>query len=249
MGVVCGRCCQCYEILPAAAMSESRLNATNHVKLAATEIFKITRFITAYHTSVLLNDEEFFFTDRGIIRDFRLASHHGSPSEILELGFTCRSGDEFFAVLSPQFPPGTYDHVLKNCNTFSDVGLYYLLGRRLHRRYSALERVGQVAGTEIIQKFVLSSYEPNKMSQGYTVDDSIAIIDRMFAQEHKARGKEIIAVDSSAMRLQHLQANDVACTSSRVYAQISVAPETGTSLEADLDSSLESCFTPQAIAA
>jgi len=53
-------------------------DAINQVELAASELFTVPGFATAYHTSVIVNGEEFFFSDSGIFNDRALTSHQGT---------------------------------------------------------------------------------------------------------------------------------------------------------------------------
>lgn len=152
--------------------------AVNRVELAATELFRIPGLATAYHTSVVVNGEEFFFSDSGIFNDRALTSHQGSPSERFELGMSSKTGAQLMRALTAHFRPGSYDLIRKNCNSFSDCAIYYLLRKRLQSRFSALERLGQRASHELLQKFTQGSYVPNKAAEAYKVDDVLRAIDR-----------------------------------------------------------------------
>lgn len=151
--------------------------ATNKVELAASELFSIQIF-TAYHTSILVNGEEFFFSDSGIFSDRALTSHQGSPSERTELGFSTKTGAQLLQALQPYFRPSTYDLVRKNCNSFSDCATYYLLGKRLERRFSALEKIGQ-ANTELLKQVTKGAYMPNQAAADFQVDTVIASLDKL----------------------------------------------------------------------
>ncbi|CAE8697287.1 unnamed protein product [Polarella glacialis] len=117
--------------------------ATNKVELAASEIFGVPGIARIYHTSVLVNGEEYYFSNGGIFCDRLLSSHRQAPHERRCLGWSNRAGPQLLNALSSHFRPGSYDLLGKNCNTFSDCALYYLLRIRLERRYSAMDRVGK----------------------------------------------------------------------------------------------------------
>lgn len=151
----------------------------NRVELAASELFNIPGLATAYHTSVVVNGEEFFFSDSGVFNDRVLTSHQGQPSERVDLGFSSHTGAQLLRVLSPHFRAGTYDLVRKNCNSFTDCAVYYLLRKRLDRRYSALERLGQRATPELLHRFTKGMYQPNPASESYRTDDVLKELDRL----------------------------------------------------------------------
>lgn len=154
---------------------------TNRVELAASELelFAVSGLATAYHTSVLVNGEEFFFSDSGIFNDRALTSHQGSPSERVDLGMSGRTGAQLLHALGPFFRPGTYDLVRKNCNSFSDCALHYLLGRRLENRFAALDRLGQLASPEMLQRMTKGMYHPNPAAAQYKTSEVLAELDRL----------------------------------------------------------------------
>jgi len=141
---------------------------TNHVELAASELFTVPGFATAYHTSVIVNDEEFFFSDSGILWDRVLTSHQGKPSEIVDLGYSRHNGLQLLCVLQPYFAPSSYDLVRKNCNSFSDCALHFLLRKRLDKKYSALERLGQRASMTLLQRVTKGMYIPNQVAANFS---------------------------------------------------------------------------------
>mmetsp|Transcript_43776 Transcript_43776/g.103447 ORF Transcript_43776/g.103447 Transcript_43776/m.103447 type:complete len:324 (+) Transcript_43776:115-1086(+) len=151
--------------------------ATNKVELAATELFKVPGFASAYHTSIVVNGEEYFFSDSGIISDRNLASHGGAPSEQREVGYSTRAGWQLYAAMQAHFRPSTYDLVRKNCNSFSDCALHYLLGKRLDRKYSVMERVGQV-NPDLLHSATKGVYAPNPAASSFSVDAVIRAVEK-----------------------------------------------------------------------
>lgn len=168
------RCC-----VPSRSLSgqgdeeDARGPATNHIQLAASELFNVPGLATAYHTSVLVNGEEFFFSDSGILWDRALTSHQGKPSELVDVGFSPYTGVQLLNSLQPHFMPGSYDLIRKNCNSFSDVALYFLLRKRLDKKYSALERLGQRASPDMLQRFTKGMYVPNHVASSFCSDKVI----------------------------------------------------------------------------
>jgi hypothetical protein len=156
---------------------DSTSSATNVVELAASKLFSIPALASAYHTSVLVNGEEFFFSDSGIFSDRALSSHAGMELERKVMGTSKWTGSQLLRVLSPHFKPGTYDLLRKNCNAFSDCALYFLLQERLEGRFSALERLGQ-SNTSLVQSFTKGAYSPNPVAENFKVSEVIAAISK-----------------------------------------------------------------------
>lgn len=165
--------------------NESGLLRTNRVELAATTLFSIPAIGSAYHTSVVVNGEEFFFSDSGIFSDRVFSSHEGKPTELMEIGFSHRTGLQVLHCLSSHFQPGTYDLLRKNCNSFSDCALHLLLNTRLERRFSALERLGQ-GNMGLVQKFTQGSYQQNPAAASFNVSEVIAALDNIDPEELQA---------------------------------------------------------------
>lgn len=170
--------------LSACCVAERNLEASNlafnKVELAASELLNLT-VATAYHTSVVVNGEEFFFSDSGIFSDRALNSHQTNPSERIELGYSQKTGSQLLRALQPYFKSGTYDLVRKNCNSFSDCAVYYLLGQRLERRFCALEKLGQ-ANTDLLSQITKGMYTPNPVVDDFQVETVLASLDKIGEQ-------------------------------------------------------------------
>jgi hypothetical protein len=185
MGNALLRCCLPARNLPEQFDDDSSVGlATNRVELASSELFSIPGLATAYHTSVLVNGEEFFFSDSGIFTDRALTSHQGQPSERVELGYSRKTGSQLLRALRPHFRPGTYDLIRKNCNSFSDCAVYYLMRRRLEGKYSALERLGQRASLDLLQRFTKGMYMPNQAAADYDSEEVILTLDQPESEEN-----------------------------------------------------------------
>jgi len=142
---------------PSGDNEEGCAGAINKVEIAASELFSIPGIGTAYHTSIVVNGEEFFFSDSGIFSDRVMSSQ----------------------ALEAHFMPGTYDLLRKNCNSFSDCALSFLLKQRLDRKYSTLERYGQCISHELLKKFIDSTYQPNPAAAPYRSDAVIAELSKV----------------------------------------------------------------------
>lgn len=122
------------------------------IALAATQLFSVVG-ITAYHTSIVVDDMELFFDGGGIVLADAFWSHEWSlgiqslegsaiETEVLQLGTTTWHVANAIDMLGPFFQDGSYDVLRKNCNSFSDAAIYLLTGRneRLDARFNRLER-------------------------------------------------------------------------------------------------------------
>jgi len=132
--------------------------------------------VAAFHSSVLIDGEEFCFSGTaGITVGRSTASHEplGTRPRVVNVGSTLRSGGELLAVLEPHFAPGTYDLCRKNCNTFSDCALYFLIQRRLHSRYVKLERICSMLPA-VVQLVSGGIYEPNPLADDFCTEKLIS---------------------------------------------------------------------------
>jgi len=121
------------------------------VRLAATEILQVAG-LSGYHTSIIVDDREFFFDCLGIMLAPPLWSHLAGPdqevkgpedvrTEVIEIGRSLYGGKAMVEALSPYFGKGSYDIFYKNCNTFTDAALYFLTRTRLPGRFNRIERL------------------------------------------------------------------------------------------------------------
>jgi len=154
---------------------------------AGVPAFSIPGIGTAYHTSVVVNGEEFFFSDSGIYSDRVLTSHMGKPSEKYQVGFSRWTGAQLCLALEKHFMAGTYDLIKKNCNSFSDCALSFLLKKRLDRKYTTLERYGQCVSHDILQRFTEGMYQPNPAAQSYSSDAVIAELGKLDLEKLASR--------------------------------------------------------------
>jgi len=98
--------------------------------------------------------------------------------KVFDLGFSSRSGIELGRALLPHFSRGSYDILLKNCNSFSDCAICCLFGTRLDDRYSATEKYfTEKIGVEHFQMMTHGLYQPNSKAVNFLVEDVIAILD------------------------------------------------------------------------
>eukprot|EP00434_Breviolum_minutum_P041529 symbB.v1.2.036942.t2/scaffold5335.1/size28330/5 len=120
--------------------------ANNQVQLAVSVLGGVPG-ATAYHSSVIVNGHEFFFSDGGIASSGNLMSHKNpqmpdSKPEVIDMGMSPYTGSQMQAALERYFISGTYDLLRKNCNSFSDCALFYLLHKRIDKKYRQMEKLG-----------------------------------------------------------------------------------------------------------
>eukprot|EP00929_Paragymnodinium_shiwhaense_P118689 TRINITY_DN90605_c0_g1_i1.p1 TRINITY_DN90605_c0_g1~~TRINITY_DN90605_c0_g1_i1.p1 ORF type:complete len:278 (-),score=52.51 TRINITY_DN90605_c0_g1_i1:91-924(-) len=170
------------------------------VQLAATPIGPAVpglEKLQAYHTSVVVDSMEYSFGPKGVaVQPLR---QHTSPSapagqapcggshialngprEVLMLGLSGISGPDLGNALKPFFRKGTYDLLRKNCNSFTDCALFYLLGERLAEAYCGLERLGAVAdsATGVVQAFSQGGYMPNPKADDFDVERAVQALEK-----------------------------------------------------------------------
>ncbi|CAJ1421861.1 unnamed protein product [Effrenium voratum] len=169
----------CWPASDPRAESCEEEGGTNHVELAASLLFTIPGLASAYHTSVVVNGEEFFFSDSGIFSNSSLTSHQGQPSEKVTVGYSKWTGQQLVKALQEHFRPGTYDLIRKNCNSFSDCALHFLLGKRLPSKYSAMEVMGKRTSLDLIQHFTNGAYQPNQAAANFSSESVMQQLDRL----------------------------------------------------------------------
>mmetsp|Transcript_137 Transcript_137/g.367 ORF Transcript_137/g.367 Transcript_137/m.367 type:complete len:392 (-) Transcript_137:46-1221(-) len=174
------------------------------VQVAATEILRVAG-IAAYHTSIIVGNEEYYFDAEGIATAPALWSHVADSTadgpdmtctEVVEVARTHTGGPGLIDALHEFFPEESYDILLKNCNAFTDAALYFLTGKRLDRRFTRLERF--LAGTRPASTGIISAalrisgftadlgsgqgsqyYIPNPSAEGFCIEDLVRRLDKL----------------------------------------------------------------------
>jgi len=159
----------------------------HQVKLAISPIgVKISSVPEAYHTSVIVDDKEYCFTSHGVVCSSSCKSHarfQNGPAKVVDMGLSSTSGEEMLKALKPHFAPGTYDLLRKNCNSFSDCALFYLLRRRLDGKYRILEQMLECIDDSIgfVRILSMGEYMPNPKANNFSVG---TVVDRIEAVIH-----------------------------------------------------------------
>merc|ERR1711971_647024 len=80
------------------------------------------------------------------------------------------------SALQRYFVSGTYDLLRKNCNSFSDCALFYLVHKRLPKKYRSMEQLGS-AFSGIVQGASGGQYTPNPKAADFDLEKVILEID------------------------------------------------------------------------
>lgn len=184
------------------------------VQLAVSPLHGIP-MIAPYHSSILLDDSEFFFDRLGLMRlppERKLRSHGRAKPQILDMGTSLCSARDLAKSLGPLFRPGTYDFVRKNCNSFSDCALFFLVHKRLNAEFRRLDTLGCAISQSIPSLLVAATrghYRPNRAADGFDLDLTIASLaaQRLFPEidprlgdrEHRRRRRMSCLCDDDAV--------------------------------------------------
>merc|ERR1711971_281466 len=87
-----------------------------------------------------------------------------------DMGMSQHSGHSMKMALERHLLPGTYDLLRKNCNSFSDLAIWYLLHKRLPDQYRRLEKLG--ASSSLVQSVMGSGgqYKPNPKANEFDLE-------------------------------------------------------------------------------
>eukprot|EP00747_Dinoflagellata_sp_TGD_P165938 gnl/TRDRNA2_/TRDRNA2_187990_c0_seq1.p1 gnl/TRDRNA2_/TRDRNA2_187990_c0~~gnl/TRDRNA2_/TRDRNA2_187990_c0_seq1.p1 ORF type:complete len:281 (+),score=52.49 gnl/TRDRNA2_/TRDRNA2_187990_c0_seq1:96-845(+) len=189
-------------------LTSSAPKATNKVQIAVSVLGGMPG-ATAYHSSIVVNDEEYFFSDGGIASTKGLQSHKNpqnpnSVPEVIDMGFSRYSGTSLKNALEKHFLPGTYDLLRKNCNSFTDTALFYLLHQRIDKKYRSLELLG-AKYPNLVTQVSGGQYTPNPKAADFDVEKLCQDIDpdKVWTTPGQATGG-VTANSAEAMRAARL---------------------------------------------
>lgn len=162
----------------------------HRVELAATRLGPSIAGLQAYHTSVVVDDVEYCFSMEGVTRGHDLKSHGhlpNAPAQVTYMGLTSIKGEAMQEYLRSHFKRGSYDLLRKNCNSFSDCSLYFLLDDRLDPKYRGLEQIGHAADKRagLVQRLTGGDYLPNPEADPFSVEDIVGFIDKHKASQFR----------------------------------------------------------------
>merc|ERR1712048_994542 len=74
------------------------------------------------------------------------------------------------------FLPGSYDLLRKNCNSFTDCAICYLIGARLDKKYRMLETIGSAVEkrASLVSKLSRGHYVPNPKADNFELNEIIS---------------------------------------------------------------------------
>merc|ERR1719421_1248126 len=140
--------------------------------------------LKGYHSSIVLDSREWFFSTCGIVSNSYRTEYGDTPAshlnkintEVILYGYTTHSEKTMLKTLEKFFQAGTYDLVHKNCNAFTDCALAYLVSQRLNPKYSRLEELANAHGDwlDVLSK---GKYKANPEAVGFSVESVIMKID------------------------------------------------------------------------
>lgn len=152
----------------------------------------------AYHTSICVDGVELYFSKAGICLDSEWASHKmggalrlNGPVEVRQIGVTTLSVEELLQAIQPHFQPGTYDLLRKNCNSFTDCALSYLLGQRLDKGFNSIDRMASFAESRFGVIGILIGYTPNPRAALFMIDNTIKHLKTLSDQAARYRSNYI----------------------------------------------------------
>lgn len=172
-----------------ATPSRARAERGSRIQLAVSALGGLPG-AQVYHSSVLVDGLEFSFGAMpGLVTASGALSHEpvGGKPEIFDLGFSRRSPRQLAFALGPYFKRGTYDLLRKNCNTFSDCAIFYLLGQRLDAKYRTLDQIG-ANFPGVVQMGSFGFYRPNRAADGFDADVLMQSFSKNAAGAQTGRG-------------------------------------------------------------
>mmetsp|Transcript_19708 Transcript_19708/g.35683 ORF Transcript_19708/g.35683 Transcript_19708/m.35683 type:complete len:208 (-) Transcript_19708:128-751(-) len=177
-----------HERVPAAF--QTLYTPGSRVEVASTPLHGgIPGVARAFHTSVVVDEREYSFSNTGITcakvcsNSKTIPSHNGyayGPPVVSYMGLTSITGAEMHDALRDHFRAGTYDLLRKNCNSFTDSALFYLLDLRLDPSFRGLEQIGAAADRNagIVQAISGGEYAPNAKADNFDLERTIKAINK-----------------------------------------------------------------------
>jgi len=100
---------------------------------------------------------------------------------VIDMGISRYSHLDVARILRKHFLPGTYDILLKNCNSFTDCALYMMCEQRLAWHFRGLDTIGRtVDANGLLRSLLPDRYRPNPLCADWQLEDVIGQIDSEF---------------------------------------------------------------------
>jgi len=140
----------------------------------------------AWHTSISIGTTELSFCPTGVVPARNWLSHkvlhpgREGPEVVIEFGYSTTSAVEVVSAMQTFFKAGSYDLLRKNCNSFTNVSLFWLMGVRLDDKFTALDRAGASIESSIplVQIFTLGNYSPNPEALKFDLEEVLRLVNR-----------------------------------------------------------------------
>mmetsp|Transcript_21590 Transcript_21590/g.74113 ORF Transcript_21590/g.74113 Transcript_21590/m.74113 type:complete len:208 (+) Transcript_21590:196-819(+) len=168
-------------IVDEAARAWAKL-AGYQVYLVATPFGPGLPNLQAYHTSVVVDRMEYSFCPFGVVLGHGPESHRAfdsSRTKIFDMGYARVDARDFAKNMRELFMRGSYDLLRKNCNSFSDVALSYLVGKRLESKFSQMEQIGASADkySALVRLGSGGAYRPNPAAEGFCAAEAMVALE------------------------------------------------------------------------
>eukprot|EP00446_Apocalathium_sp_SHHI-4_P077615 CAMPEP_0177560236 /NCGR_PEP_ID=MMETSP0369-20130122/71268_1 /TAXON_ID=447022 ORGANISM="Scrippsiella hangoei-like, Strain SHHI-4" /NCGR_SAMPLE_ID=MMETSP0369 /ASSEMBLY_ACC=CAM_ASM_000364 /LENGTH=258 /DNA_ID=CAMNT_0019047031 /DNA_START=44 /DNA_END=824 /DNA_ORIENTATION=+ len=183
LGSIVDEAARAWAKLAGYQVEDNKMNVPYHprVYLVATPFGPGLPNLQAYHTSVVVDQMEYSFCPFGVVLGHGPESHRAF---------------DFAKNMRELFMRGSYDLLGKNCNSFSDVALSYLVGKRLESKFSQMEQIGASADkySALVRLGSGGAYRPNPAAEGFCAAEAIVALEREIRWEacverpHQAAG-------------------------------------------------------------
>mmetsp|Transcript_21589 Transcript_21589/g.74109 ORF Transcript_21589/g.74109 Transcript_21589/m.74109 type:complete len:224 (+) Transcript_21589:196-867(+) len=159
-----------------------RKKHNDEVYLVATPFGPGLPNLQAYHTSVVVDRMEYSFCPFGVVLGHGPESHRAfdsSRTKIFDMGYARVDARDFAKNMRELFMRGSYDLLRKNCNSFSDVALSYLVGKRLESKFSQMEQIGASADkySALVRLGSGGAYRPNPAAEGFCAAEAMVALE------------------------------------------------------------------------
>eukprot|EP00446_Apocalathium_sp_SHHI-4_P010917 CAMPEP_0177171316 /NCGR_PEP_ID=MMETSP0367-20130122/10550_1 /TAXON_ID=447022 ORGANISM="Scrippsiella hangoei-like, Strain SHHI-4" /NCGR_SAMPLE_ID=MMETSP0367 /ASSEMBLY_ACC=CAM_ASM_000362 /LENGTH=232 /DNA_ID=CAMNT_0018617539 /DNA_START=48 /DNA_END=750 /DNA_ORIENTATION=+ len=167
LGSIVDEAARAWAKLAGYQVEDNKMNVPYHprVYLVATPFGPGLPNLQAYHTSVVVDQMEYSFCPFGVVLGHGPESHRAF---------------DFAKNMRELFMRGSYDLLGKNCNSFSDVALSYLVGKRLESKFSQMEQIGASADkySALVRLGSGGAYRPNPAAEGFCAAEAIVALER-----------------------------------------------------------------------
>mmetsp|Transcript_21206 Transcript_21206/g.38718 ORF Transcript_21206/g.38718 Transcript_21206/m.38718 type:complete len:193 (+) Transcript_21206:128-706(+) len=137
---------------------------------------------SVYHTSIVLVETEYYFSTTGLqalpVQSMSKPGSHApmTNTKVTSVGKTKKSGPDLVNCLRAYFAAGSYDHIAKNCNSFTDCALAFLISRRLPKALRRMEQLGK-DNPNMVAIASNGRYKPNPKAKDFDLEKVVLKVD------------------------------------------------------------------------